>query len=97
MKHVTALHFRCWLYLGAPVPATEEGPFQGVAQSQTLMPAFAIACPPLTAVGVKGNKADYIIWFVRYLNLDNMKNKVKHCKNKVKGQLLSPDDPGAPY
>jgi len=51
---------------------TEEGPFQRVAQNWTLMQAVAIACPPLTAVGVEGNKTDYIMWLVRYLNLDSV-------------------------
>lgn len=37
------------------LPATEEGTFQRVAQSQTLMQALVLACSPLTAVGLKGN------------------------------------------
>lgn len=36
------------------------------------MQALAIACPSLTAVRVKGNKTDCIIWLVRYLKLDSV-------------------------
>lgn len=65
------------------LPATEEGTFQRAAQSQTLMQALAITFSSLTAVGIKGNKTDYIIWFVRYLNLDSV--NASAVKTKLRG------------
>lgn len=67
---------------GPQSPVTEEGTFQRVAQSQTLVQALAVACSPLTAVGIKGNKTDYITWLVRYLNLDSVNASTVKTKSR---------------
>lgn len=67
-----ALQFWCWLYLGASVISDRGGEIPEGGSEPNLTQALGIACPSLTAVGVKGNKTDCIIWLVRYLNLDSV-------------------------
>lgn len=94
MRHFTALHFSadCTWVLQSPV--TEEGTFQRVTQGQTLLQALTLGSP-LTAVGIKGNKTNYIIWIFRYWYLGSV--DVRAVKIIIKGQLLNPNNPGAPY